>query len=76
MPNAWLRRMMLAVGMLLIMLLAVPPLRSLMKIELPPASGALVTAATLGAAVLWLELVRFAAGALPWRPLSPPASTG
>lgn len=64
-PNPWLARMLLAVAVILALALGVPWLRQTMGLAMPAPASLGAAAAMLLAAVLWLELLRHAATALP-----------
>ena len=57
-PNAWLGRLILALGLLLAGVLGLPWLRQIMRLELPGSAGLAAGAVLLALCGLWLELAR------------------
>ena len=57
-PNPWLRRMAVAVALLLAAVLGLPWLRQIMGLALPGAAGLAAGLGLLAAFVIWLEMVR------------------
>ncbi|MFZ3221468.1 MAG: cation-translocating P-type ATPase [Rhodoferax sp.] len=57
-PNPWLARMALAMGLLLLAVLGVPWLRTTMGLAPPEPAGLMAGLAMLAASSVWLELLR------------------
>ena len=56
--NPWLARIVVATASVLILILALPPLRQLMKLTVPDQLGLIAVACLLVLAMIWLSSVR------------------